>query len=207
MEFWRFIMTLLKWRLQLIGKSIFLFCHVLLKTHSRDTYILFMNHFFLLFCDRYLSFHKQAVVSERGSVLKGVIYEPWGRVSHFIQCNCNLLINDTEHTVILNIKERERSHKVRCFFVTPGWGEHQVSVRMEGRFTGDRRKSSEIEQPFLILPLKSLLLIYPEFTSIGLAFLALNWPFWDDCHSFLVTIKNMAQQEGLITHTVRERVC
>lgn len=128
------------------------------------------------------------------------------RYSYFIQCNCSLLINDTESTVILNIKEREKSHKIRCFSVTPGWREHQVSVRMEGRFTGDRRKSSEIEQPFLILPLKSLPLIYPDFTSIGLAFLALNWPFWDDCHSFLVTIKMMAQQEGLTTHTVWEMV-
>lgn len=140
------------------------------------------------------------------SVLQRVIVEPWGRVSHFIQCNYNLLIKDTKHSVILNIKERERSHKVRRFSVTPGWREHQVSVHMEERLTGDRRQSSEIKQLFLVLALKSRPLLYPEFTSIGLCFLAPSWPFWDDCHSFLVTIKQTAQQEGLTTHIVCESV-
>ncbi len=69
---------------------------------------------------------------------------------------------------------------------------------MEERLTGDRRQSSEIKQLFLILSLKSLPLLHPEFTSIS--FLAPSRPFWGDCHSFLVTIKQTAQQEGLTTH-------
>lgn len=138
------------------------------------------------------------------SVLQRVIVEPWGRVSHFIQCNYNLLIKDTKHSVILNIKERERSHKVRRFCHSRLKG--TSSVCAHGGETHWGQKSSEIKQLFLVLALKSRPLLYPEFTSIGLGFLAPSWPFWDDCHSFLVTIKQTAQQEGLTTHIVCESV-
>lgn len=153
-----------------------------------------------------MSFFWQQAAPDRSSILKWVIVVPWGGVSHFIQCFCNLLISDTEHSVTVNLKERERSHKVRRSSVTPGWRTSSVCAH-GGRFTGDRRKSSEAEQLFLILAFKSLPLIYPEFTCIGLGFSSTELTFLEVLSFFPGNHQTDAAAGGLTTHTHREREC
>lgn len=103
------------------------------------------------------------------------------------------------HSEYKRVREKPQGEAFLCHSRLKG-------TSSEERLTGDRRQSSEIKQLFLILSLKSLPLLYPDFTSIGLGFLAPSWPFWDNYHSFLVTIKQTTQQEGLTTHIVCESV-